>query len=93
MSTVAPKLLRRDRDNRWLGGVCAGISRRYGIDLWLVRFAFVAATAAGGIGVVLYGLAWLLIPADDSRTGGAPRRHARPPAARPSRWPSGPACS
>ena len=76
MSAVAPKLLRRDRDNRWLGGVCAGISRRYGIDLWLVRFAFVAATAAGGIGVVLYGLAWLLIPADDSRTAAAPPTRA-----------------
>jgi signal transduction histidine kinase len=76
MSGVAPKLLRRDRDNRWLGGVCAGISRRYGIDLWLVRFAFVAATAAGGIGVVLYGLAWLLIPADDSRTAAAPPTRA-----------------
>ena len=76
MSAVAPKLLRRDRDNRWLGGVCAGISRRYGIDLWLVRFAFVAATAAGGIGVVLYGLAWLLIPADDSRAAAAPPTRA-----------------
>jgi signal transduction histidine kinase len=76
MSTVAAKLLRRDRDHRWLGGVCAGISRRYGIDLWLVRFAFVAATAAGGIGVVLYGLAWLLIPADDSMTAAAPATRA-----------------
>jgi signal transduction histidine kinase len=76
MSTVAPKALRRDRDNRWLGGVCAGISRRYGIDLWLVRFAFVAATAAGGIGIVLYGLAWLLIPAADSRTAAAPATRA-----------------
>jgi signal transduction histidine kinase len=76
MSTVAPKVLRRDRDHRWLGGVCAGISRRYGIDLWLVRFAFVAATAAGGVGLVLYGLAWLLIPADDSRTAAAPATRA-----------------
>jgi signal transduction histidine kinase len=76
MSTVAAKVLRRDRDNRWLGGVCAGISRRYGIDLWLVRFAFVAATAAGGVGVVLYGLAWLVIPAADSRTAAAPATRA-----------------
>jgi signal transduction histidine kinase/phage shock protein PspC (stress-responsive transcriptional regulator) len=73
MSTVAPKVLRRDRDNGWLGGVCAGIARRYGLDLWLVRFAFVVATVAGGIGLVLYPLAWLLIPAGEAQAS-APRR-------------------
>jgi signal transduction histidine kinase len=77
MSTVAPKVLRRERDGRWLGGVCAGISRRYGIDVWLVRFAFLITTAAGGLGAALYALAWLLIPAGDA------------PAAAPRRVPSG----
>ena len=77
MSTVAPRVLRRDREGRWLGGVCAGISRRYGVDLWLVRFAFVVTTAAGGLGAALYALAWLLIPAGDT------------PAAAPKRAPSG----
>jgi signal transduction histidine kinase len=73
MSTTAPMPLRRERDGRWLAGVCTGISRRYGVDLWLVRFAFVAATAAGGLGIALYGLAWLLVPARDE-----PGRAARP---------------
>ena len=77
MSTAVPKVLRRDREGGWLGGVCAGVSRRYGVDLWLVRFAFVAATAAGGIGILIYALAWLLIPAGDA------------PAAAPKRAPSG----
>jgi signal transduction histidine kinase len=63
MSAAAPMPLRRQRDGRWLAGVCTGITRRYGVDLWLVRFAFVAATAAGGLGIALYALAWLLIPA------------------------------
>ena len=82
MSAVAPNApqhLRRDREQGWLGGVCAGIARRYGIDLWLVRFAFVVATAAGGIGLVLYPLLWLLIPAGDapaSATRRAPRGRA-----------------
>ena len=92
MSTVAPnapKVLRRDRAHGWLGGVCAGIARRYGLDVWLVRFAFVVATVAGGIGLVLYPLAWLLIPPGTPRP---PRRDARHGAAPPSRWRSGPAC-
>jgi signal transduction histidine kinase len=65
MTAAAPTALQRDRSGRWLGGVCSGIARRYGVDVWLVRFAFVVATAAGGMGVLLYALAWLLIPAGD----------------------------
>jgi signal transduction histidine kinase len=60
-------VLRRDRDAGWLGGVAAGIARRFGIDVSLVRLAFVVAAAAGGVGFAAYGLGWLLIPAGDSR--------------------------
>ncbi|HVD55469.1 MAG TPA: PspC domain-containing protein, partial [Thermoleophilaceae bacterium] len=65
--------LRRDRSERWLGGVCAGIARRLGVDPVLVRLAFVVATAAGGIGIALYALGWLVIPAG-AGTAGARRR-------------------
>ncbi|HEV3376735.1 MAG TPA: PspC domain-containing protein [Thermoleophilaceae bacterium] len=61
--------MRRDRAAGWLGGVCAGIARRYGIDPALVRLAFVIATTAGGLGIFIYALGWLVIPA-----GEAPRR-------------------
>jgi signal transduction histidine kinase len=64
-SDASTRLLRRDRDDAWLGGVAAGIARRYGIDVSLVRLAFVVAAAAGGFGVAAYGLGWLLIPAGD----------------------------
>jgi signal transduction histidine kinase len=66
--------LRRDLQERWIGGVAAGIARRYGIDVWLVRFAFVATTAAGGLGLILYALGWLVIPG--SETAGESRRRA-----------------
>jgi signal transduction histidine kinase len=62
--------MRRDRSGGWIGGVCAGIARRYGIDPALVRIAFVVATAAGGFGIALYALAWLVMPAGEAR----PRR-------------------
>jgi signal transduction histidine kinase len=58
--------MRRDRAAGWLGGVCAGIARRYGVDPALVRLAFVVATAAGGFGIALYALCWLVIPAGES---------------------------
>jgi signal transduction histidine kinase len=60
----APEL-RRDRANGWLGGVAAGIAARYGLDVSLVRLAFVVAAAAGGAGFAAYALGWLLIPAGD----------------------------
>ena len=66
--------LRRDRDGGWIAGVCAGIARRIGADPALVRLAFVVATAAGGLGVALYLLAWLVVPAGD-----APVRERRGP--------------
>jgi signal transduction histidine kinase/phage shock protein PspC (stress-responsive transcriptional regulator) len=59
--------LRRDRSRGLIGGVCAGIARRYGIDVALVRLAFVIATAAGGFGIALYLLAWLVIPSGEAR--------------------------
>ena len=60
------ELLRRDRDAGWLGGVAAGVARRFGVDVSLVRLAFVVATAAGGVGLAAYALGWLVIPAGDS---------------------------
>jgi signal transduction histidine kinase len=57
-------VLRRDLENRVVAGVCAGIGRRIGLDPVILRVAFVVAAAAGGFGILLYGLAWLLIPAD-----------------------------
>src|ERR671914_2428055 len=65
--------MRRDRAAGWLGGVCAGVARRYGIDPALVRVAFVIATAAGGFGIFLYALLWLVIP-----VGQAQRRRRLP---------------
>ena len=66
---VEVRLLRRDLSGRWLGGVCAGIARRYGVDAWLVRLAFVVAAAAGGVGFALYALGWLVIPVGDTPAG------------------------
>jgi signal transduction histidine kinase len=67
--SASAQILRRDRDAGWIGGVAAGIARRFGIDVSLVRLAFVVATAAGGFGLGAYLLGWILIPSGDSGTG------------------------
>ncbi|MCZ2825288.1 MULTISPECIES: PspC domain-containing protein [unclassified Modestobacter] len=60
--TVRPPL-RRSRTDLWLGGVSGGLARHTGIDVLLWRAGFAALTLAGGSGVALYLVLWLLMPA------------------------------
>lgn len=57
-----PRVLRRSHDDRVIGGVCAGLGRYLGVDPVLLRIAFVVLAIAGGGGVILYILGWILIP-------------------------------
>jgi phage shock protein PspC (stress-responsive transcriptional regulator) len=58
--------IHRGRD-RWIGGVSSGIAERMGIDPLIVRGVFIVLTLFAGIGVLLYGLAWALLPEPDGR--------------------------
>lgn len=52
----------RDKDNKILGGVCAGIGAYFNIDpLWL-RLALVVCFFSFGIGFLLYIVLWIVIP-------------------------------
>jgi signal transduction histidine kinase len=55
--------LRRQRDNGLAGGVAAGIAARTGLDVTLVRAAFVLTAVFSGFGAAAYVVAWLLVPA------------------------------
>jgi signal transduction histidine kinase/phage shock protein PspC (stress-responsive transcriptional regulator) len=63
MAARAYRSLWRDPEHGLVAGVCAGLAERIGVDPLLLRAAFVAATAAGGVGIVAYGVLWLLLPA------------------------------
>ena len=56
----------RGRD-RWMGGVASGIAHRFGIDPLIVRGIFIILTIFAGIGILLYGVAWALLPEPDGR--------------------------
>ncbi|SFR69630.1 phage shock protein C (PspC) family protein [Agromyces sp. CF514] len=51
----------------WLGGVCAGIGARLGIDPIIVRGIVVVVAVLGAPFVLLYAIAWLLLPDTDGR--------------------------
>jgi signal transduction histidine kinase len=55
--------LRRPLDRALLGGVCAGLAERMGVEVLVVRVLAVMAATVGGLGVAAYALAWALIPA------------------------------
>ena len=52
----------RSRDDRLIAGVCGGVARWSGLDVALVRVAFVLLAVFGGSGLLVYVLGWLLIP-------------------------------
>jgi phage shock protein C len=55
----------RQRDRRVLGGVCAGLGRRFGIEPWPARLLFVLALLVlPGSQVLLYPILWVLMPAE-----------------------------
>src|SRR5690554_3097805 len=54
--------LRVPRQPGWIGGVCAGIAARLGIDPIIVRGIVVVIAVLGGPALLLYAAAWLLLP-------------------------------
>ncbi len=60
--------IRRSPDTRVLAGVCGGLAQATGIDVTLVRIAFVLLSLGSGIGILVYAVAWLLLPLDGEST-------------------------
>ncbi len=58
--------LRRPFQDRMLAGVAAGLARYLGVDVTIVRIAFVILTIFGGAGIPLYLAGLLLIPEEGS---------------------------
>jgi phage shock protein C len=54
--------LRRSGTDTMIGGVCGGLAEYTGIDPVLWRVGFVGLTLAGGAGVLVYLLLWVLMP-------------------------------
>ncbi|WP_435770067.1 PspC domain-containing protein [Nocardioides sp. SYSU DS0651] len=58
--------IRRSRTDRKVAGVAGGLARHLDIDPLLLRVAFVVLTFFGGGGLILYGVAWLIVPEDET---------------------------
>jgi phage shock protein PspC (stress-responsive transcriptional regulator) len=58
--------LRRPVQGNVVAGVAAGLARYLGVDVMIIRLAFVVLTIVGGAGIPLYLAGLLLIPEEGS---------------------------
>jgi phage shock protein C len=63
------KRLLRIRQGRLVAGVCTGLAAYFGVDVNLVRLAFGVLTVFYGLGILLYLIAWLILPEDGDESG------------------------
>lgn len=65
--------LTRPRHGRMIAGVAAAFADRTGIDVGLIRVGFVVSLFFGGLGLVAYVAAWILIPEEGQTQSAAER--------------------
>jgi len=64
--SLAQNGLVRPQQGRVLGGVCAGLGRRYGITPWTARIVFVLLLMiVPGSQILIYPLLWILMPSEE----------------------------
>lgn len=56
----------RSTQNKMIGGVCGGLAEYFETDPSLIRIAAVALFFAGGVGLIAYIVAWIILPKADS---------------------------
>lgn len=52
----------RSKTDRKIAGVCGGIAEYFNIDATLIRVLFAVAVIAGGGGILIYLITWILTP-------------------------------
>lgn len=57
------KKLTRNREDKWIAGVCGGIADYTGVDVTVVRLVVAVGTIiSAGTGLLAYAVAWVLMP-------------------------------
>ncbi|OKI66451.1 PspC domain-containing protein [Streptomyces sp. MJM1172] len=66
MSAIA-----RPRDGRMIGGVCAGLARRFGMSAKTMRVIFVVSCLLPGPQFLVYLALWVLLPNEKASANAA----------------------
>jgi phage shock protein C len=54
--------LMRLRAGRKIAGVCAGLAEYFDLDVTLIRIVWAVCVICGGVGLIAYVVAWILMP-------------------------------
>ena len=66
-ASLAHQGLVRPREGKILGGVCAGLGRRFGLTPWVSRLLFVLILmVVPGSQLLVYPVLWILMPAEEN---------------------------
>ncbi len=57
--------LYRPRRGRVIGGVCAGLGRRFGLSAWTVRVLALLSCLLPGPQFVIYLILWVMMPSEE----------------------------
>ena len=65
--SLAQQGLVRPREGRILGGVCAGLGRRFGFAPWTARLLFLLILmVVPGSQILVYPILWILMPSEEA---------------------------
>ncbi len=59
---MSTQKLTRSRRDRRIAGVCGGLAEYSGIDVTIIRILFVVFALAGGPGLLVYLVLWVVLP-------------------------------
>jgi phage shock protein C len=64
---MTEKMLKRCMSNKWIGGVCGGLGKFFGMDPTIWRLIFLFGTLFGlGSFLFIYIIMWIVVPKYES---------------------------
>ncbi len=73
---MAKKIYRSQKDSM-IAGVCGGIAEYFDIDSTLVRLLAILVVFLGGVGVIAYIIAWIIIPQNPEQETNSNKEYAQ----------------
>lgn len=59
---ITMKRVYRSRTDKKIAGVCGGLAKYFDVDPVIVRLLWIFLLFFGGAGIILYIIAWIVIP-------------------------------
>ena len=56
------KRLYRSRTDKKIAGVCGGLAKYFDVDPVIIRLLWILFVLFGGAGIILYIIAWIVVP-------------------------------